>query len=802
MKHPRASAPLFVLLLLTCLSGSVLQAQTIRGTVIDRQSAEPVRGALVVLLDESGAQRAGSLSNDRGEFLIVAPAAGRYAVRAQRVGYSDGRSSVMAVDVGETVSLRLQVETRAIELEGIAVQATRRCTVRPQEGLLVSRLWDEARKALGAAEFTEREEMYGYQVRGYRRLLDLRSLQVLHDSSGVRETFGRSTPYASLPADSLLRHGFIQMDGNDPVYYAPDAHVLLSDEFLDSYCLRPAVPRDDEALVGIAFQPIERRGPPAVTGTLWLDRDSYELRYLDYGYTRVASSEQRDSRIGGRVEFEALPNGAWIVRRWRIRMPVVQVRQSPVGPLGSREQRILAGIAEGGGEVLEIRAGSARRTLRELAVLEGMVYDSARAAPVAGAMVFLSGTSHADTTDERGRYRLADVGEGEYQLSFTHPELRRLNIHPPPVPVSVAGETHLQVDLGVPRHARALALGQICREGSAAGSAGAGALSGHVLDEMTGAALPQARIVVSWGTAGGVAPRSVAVRAAADGSFLACGLPTDLPLVVQGTQGTRTGDPVSLGALGEIAFAEQELTVPFTRGESIVLVLRDWETGQPIRDAAVTLPGRNIRALTDRDGRARLENVPVGAHRFEIQHVAYGSIPDELHVEEGTGELEVRVPSRVLNIAGVEVVARSAVDLARRTSGTRLSLMTRDQIELRLGTARHVGDLARRLPGVRVRDLYYPGTATVREVCLETTRGVSDPEAMISGDPECPARIQAVVDGVLVGAETLLTIPLEQIESVQFISSAEGALQYGTMARNGALVIHSRGLGPFRARTR
>ena len=59
------------------------------------------------------------------------------------------------------------------------------------------------------------------------------------------------TPFESLPADSLVHYGFVQSDGRDQMYYAPDAGVLLSDPFLDTHCFRLASGR--EGLVGLAF---------------------------------------------------------------------------------------------------------------------------------------------------------------------------------------------------------------------------------------------------------------------------------------------------------------------------------------------------------------------------------------------------------------------------------------------------------------------------------------------------------------------------------------------------------------------
>lgn len=52
----------------------------------------------------------------------------------------------------------------------------------------------------------------------------------------------------------------------------------------------------------------------------------------------------------------------------------------------------------------------------ELAVLEGMVYDSTRAAPFSGARIRLSGTEHRVLADRTGRFRLVAPTEGRFEL--------------------------------------------------------------------------------------------------------------------------------------------------------------------------------------------------------------------------------------------------------------------------------------------------------------------------------------------------------------------------------------------------
>jgi hypothetical protein len=548
-----------------------LQAQSVRGTVIE-QAGAPVRGALVVLLDEAGGQRAGALSGERGEFAISAPAPGRYSLRVQRIGFVDGAVPVFELRRGEALHHTLRMHPGAIELEGITVQARRRCTVRPQDGLIVARLWEEARKALRANVFTEDQRLHGYQIRDYRRMLDAESLRVLRDSALVRESFGQS-PYVSLAVDSLLRHGFIQPTQAGPVYYAPDAQVLLSDAFEDAYCFRLARRRPEtEGLIGVTFEPVGRRGPPAVRGTVWLDRESYELRWLEYTYARGLSRHDQDGRIGGRVEFEPLATGAWIVRRWWIRMPASSRQGLAWRGSASGHQEQLSLMLEEGGEVLEVRSASlGHRPLAAPAVLAGMVYDSANAGPLGGALVYLSGTSYSDTTDARGRFRLERLPAGEYEIAFSHPELLRLNVHAKPVAVNIRSGEQRSIELSLPLTARVDALAEACASDPMHGEKRPGVLIGRVLDELTSAALPGARVTASWTSYGldehYLTEHREVVTAVTrpDGSFIVCGLPLTRTLHVRGTFFEQRGALLNLGILGDTAFAEHDVPIRVTQ---------------------------------------------------------------------------------------------------------------------------------------------------------------------------------------------------------------------------------------------
>jgi len=71
----------------TTLLVSPIAAQSIRGTVKDRDTGAAIIDASVVLMDENGRIQRGTLAEENGSFFVAAPAEGSYVVRIGAAGY-------------------------------------------------------------------------------------------------------------------------------------------------------------------------------------------------------------------------------------------------------------------------------------------------------------------------------------------------------------------------------------------------------------------------------------------------------------------------------------------------------------------------------------------------------------------------------------------------------------------------------------------------------------------------------------------------------------------------------------------
>ncbi|MDE2762221.1 MAG: carboxypeptidase regulatory-like domain-containing protein [Gemmatimonadota bacterium] len=423
--------------------------QMVRGRLLDTDGTAGVGGAMVMLVDVSGSAVDGTLTPGDGLFRLSAPRPGKYRLKAERIGYATTLSEYFDVGAGETVRIDVSASVEAISLEGIEASGERRCGMDSREGVKLARVWDEARKALAAAAWTQERGYYQYEMRNLRQHLEpegkLISEQRSYNSSYVK------TPYVSRPADSLVEGGFARITGEESLYWAPDAEVLLSDAFLATHCFSLKTDEDKApGRIGLKFEPQSGRVTPDIGGVLWMERGTSHLKRLDFSYRNMDyPGSMGTTGAGGTLEFEALPNGTWIVDSWRIRMPHWGMRTSP---LTGKEVTFLEAIVVQGGDVVKVHGD--RGTVLEAELgggIAGVILDSLRTG-LRGARVFVEGTGIESVTDAEGKFALGGLEPGLYSVSFTHPYLEPFGYTPEPfeVRVSANAKTPSQVSISAP----------------------------------------------------------------------------------------------------------------------------------------------------------------------------------------------------------------------------------------------------------------------------------------------------------------------------------------------------------------
>ena len=510
--------------LLGAITATPISAQAISGIVVETGTEAPIQGVSVTLVDRAGERLAWRITNAAGRFDFRMPEAGTYRLQAERIGHARVLSEPIPVDRGVTVAYRMEAPVEAIMLEGISVASSRRCEVRPGQGLATATVWEEARKALEATSRTSGRGVYRYLIRRYEREWDARGRNLRSEESRLqRQTL--VSPFASVDVDDLLQNGFVRGDEDGSTYFAPDAAVLLSDAFLDTHCMSLIEgSAEAEGLLGLSFEPTFDRGVPEISGVLWLDPADAELRWLDYVYEFLDVPDS--DRLGGRVRFHGLPSGTWFVREWYIRMALLGATVED----GRREPTRLIGIREEGGLVVRVNNLEGDLLLdSDAGIIEGVVLDSAGTWPVTDVVVSMDDSVRA-TTDEDGHFRFTGLVEGYYGLRVSNPALDSLGFSPDPFFSAVTPGDVASVRLSYPSLDAVMTGACDAR----IPSDHTGILTGFAKSE-TGVPVPGAEVSVRWQETVEVARRSVSAVGYAfnsadvreDGFFLICGVPRD-----------------------------------------------------------------------------------------------------------------------------------------------------------------------------------------------------------------------------------------------------------------------------------
>lgn len=736
----RLALPAVLLGLVVASAGPVTGQTYVSGRVTDAETGAALEGAVVRLVEPDAADddaAAGAFTDADGRFRLRLERPGRYRLTAERIGYRRHEGDVFLVKLGERAERDVELRPEGVELSGIEVTTRRRCSVDPETAEATQRLWREARRALEGARWTSEHGSVKARTRNFERRLDA-DFEVVETVSETRGYGIGATPYRSLPAEDLSRRGYADARGDHLDYFAPDAEALLSDHFQQDHCFW--VTRDDApepGWVGLAFEPAEGRDAPEIEGVLWLDERTAELERLEFGYVNLPFPTSAHSG-GGEVDFHRLPSGPWIVRRWSLRMPLIEREDIRIGRY-HREDLEVAGYDQEGGQVVRVTDDGRPLFDAEEATVAGTVHDSLRSRPLSGAVVELVGTDRVDTTDVQGDFRFPAVPEGSYRVRARHPLVGDLELHPPEARVEAEPGRVAGVRLGLPGPGTVVEA--LCPDASP----DAGAVVGRVRTEED-ERVPEARVASVWPKqpAGAGEPDDWVhrqVRTDDRGLYRLCGVPTDRRAAL------RAEHRAGVGAVAEIASSDRPLRVrdlelgPGREADRLASLVREQGLGtgddpsagagpgvlrgtvfasggdEPLSAAEVVLDGERV-SVTDSAGRFDVEGVAPGRHRVRVRYVGFASQEALVRVTPGdtleTSFLMETDPVPLPELA-VRVESGPASGFEERRRGGAGHYVTREEIEEMPGD--HVTDVLREVPGLQVAPC--PGRSGD---CIRTTR--------------------------------------------------------------------------------
>ena len=386
--------------------GHPLAAQTLDLRLRVDSIGTPIVGAIVRLLG-SGGEAFRGLTDEAGRLLIRAPEPGSYRLRIDRIGSTGLTTDPFSLEAGRTVYKVISMASSPFRLPTVEVSAFPRCELPGPRSEAAVALWEEVQKALTAQVITASLGL-PLHIRRFVREVDVRG--GTQREWVVTSRVSREAPFESLAPGDLATRGFAYDVGDTAVFAAPDAALLLSSAFVSTHCFYAS--GDEGGLAGLRFLPLVGRRVPEVTGILWLDRETAQLRSLDFSYTGLGGFLGRWN-LGGRIDFTRVPGGRWIVSQWHVRMPRLEASSS-------RGRPRLAGYLDNGGHA-EITLDTTR--ILHHAVLVGRVWDSTAGRGLAGAAVSLAAGTVGLLADSAGAFRITLSASGPVAVSVEHPNL-------------------------------------------------------------------------------------------------------------------------------------------------------------------------------------------------------------------------------------------------------------------------------------------------------------------------------------------------------------------------------------------
>lgn len=116
--YPRAVSSV---LALSAICASTLDAQTLRGRIVDETNGQPVPTAGVSVLDLDQRNLASALADSLGRYVLVVPGPGQYRLLVERLGYSDFLTPVLEVGSAEEYEVDLPLVPEPFTMDGLDI---------------------------------------------------------------------------------------------------------------------------------------------------------------------------------------------------------------------------------------------------------------------------------------------------------------------------------------------------------------------------------------------------------------------------------------------------------------------------------------------------------------------------------------------------------------------------------------------------------------------------------------------------------------------------------------------------------
>jgi len=369
---------------------------------------------------------AAAIANDFARVRLFAPA-GEYRLVVERPGYVDTSYAVVVPTGLDSITV-LHAATRPA-LPASLIAPPKECTAPSFPDGLAS-VWAEIDRTLRTVAATEQLGAVEMSLTSFDRRLSWEQRLEAQEVNTVLDRGNR--PAATADAATLFRTGYFTR-GDSTAWLAPSIGTFLAPQFRTAHCfgtVNGSATRPD--YFGVRFLPVPGNGVQ-LSGTLWLDRASRELKVIDYSFHGIEKSWRPD-RSGGSIEIHRFNPGFWITRFWYQREPnVLRAKNGKERVETFREHGAevvnLSAVIDTTDRVVAARAFAQQQEelRRRFARMDGIVQDSLGFA-VREVEVAILGTESQTTTDSTGRFSMAGLPLGlhvvrarkiGYKVSYT-----------------------------------------------------------------------------------------------------------------------------------------------------------------------------------------------------------------------------------------------------------------------------------------------------------------------------------------------------------------------------------------------
>ncbi len=276
---------------------------SIAGTVVARESGAPLPYS-VVSLATLGRER---FTNERGAFTLAAIPAGRVRLLVRHIGYSP-ISLTVEVRAGVTDTVRVVLSRIAVQLNQVTIQGLGRCTS-PGPPTATT---DPAFAAI-FEELRENADRYRLLAESYPFAYAMERRSTVHYVGGETITTSIDTMRIGTGVRSHYVPGTIVTVGSGPfnrqvLFNIPTLLQFADRSFLDNHCFGNAGADivDGHAVVRIDFNASARIKPPDVSGSMYLDRETFQIRRSTLRLTRVPDEAPQIAAVEVVTDFREI----------------------------------------------------------------------------------------------------------------------------------------------------------------------------------------------------------------------------------------------------------------------------------------------------------------------------------------------------------------------------------------------------------------------------------------------------------------------------------------------------------------